>query len=1230
MVYLRLLLSAVVCGILLLPADVSASGKADYEKEYLFHKSKENYLEALKVLGEWSLTLRDQIQLETNVFRIEELLMYPECFDAVSGYVESLAGNNPAVRENPDIHARLDMVRNLAFLRKNMPAQARTILRRWGFLETCRILGPFNNYRASDFDAAPTFETVLKQDRIFHGKHYPVHWFDGETNLRGKIDIKEIECDTRNSLYYLKWNFNVHTPGTYILYVGKTGYTDIWINGVTVFKNRKRHAYGVDQYRIVMELVRGTHRVLVKTGDAEPHGIKISLRITNERGEGISTAKNIPDPAVTGMVKVKETSWFRTLAALAGNKNTGGRQDFITAYLIIRAGLDSEEDREADRFLQAAVKYREWAHPSSYYMAFRESQSEKKEHYLRMALVANPGCIESMLMLAGVKLSSGFLYEALPLIEEAKKQNPSTAGWAGMRVEAFKMKGWYHEALKISLGITHSLFPSRAYAVRADIESLQEKYHRALSACEELLRLDAFNRNALFSALECCEKAGLYEKAVTLIETHLELYTRDVQLRTLLAKFIGLSREERAALAYLGAALKISPFNRNLCLMTGNLYRAMGNRELGMYFLRQACSYGPGDFSLRQYYDSISGNRADVDEFLVRTDIEKLAEGADRYANEPAVVLLDEYVVRILPDESHERWFRKVIRIQDPGSIGDFSRHYIVYNPVTDRVENARLSVTTDGSTIETDEGHTRSLSDPESSLYYDLKVKVLTAQSLRKGSIVDFSYCVRSNEGRLYHGYFGQSFTAGSEYRTLKTNIVVSVPSNKKLYHHLAGINKKALTRHSTDGRLLYHVVIDDIAPFKKEHMMPHFSEIQPAVVITSHRDWHSVYLWYEGLIKDKAVVTDEMRAKISALISPDDPVPEKIRKIYNFVTSQIRYAGFELGIGGLQPRSSDTTFRSGMGDCKDVTMLLISLLRECGIKAGFALIRTREKGEINRGIPYLGQFNHAICHVDYEKGIFLDATSKLTGFRELPPGDRDVSAFVLKDKGYEFINTGGSFYLENRERAATVVTINDDGAARCRRTIIKEGYFASTSRYELLNREGKVDRISTYWNDRYTGARVGTLTVLSHDTELPVSYSYALDIPALVRIHGRYATMKSFLAPSDYFSGLAVMKNRKYPILLPGPSETLVSIQYRLPESWSVVRLPNNESRSYRNFNASFEYFRKTPTLLEIRSVIRFKEYRIPAADYADFREFARFIHQKENERIVLKKTAGEIKSK
>jgi hypothetical protein len=260
----------------------------------------------------------------------------------------------------------------------------------------------------------------------------------------------------------------------------------------------------------------------------------------------------------------------------------------------------------------------------------------------------------------------------------------------------------------------------------------------------------------------------------------------------------------------------------------------------------------------------------------------------------------------------------------------------------------------------------------------------------------------------------------------------------------------------------------------------MPPRSEILPALYFSSQRDWNDLAAWYRSLLRGKIIMSDEMKKDLAALISPGDSDMEKVSKIYNHVTDAIRYVGFELGIGALQPRSTDQTYRTRMGDCKDIALVLTAMLREAGIDASIAMVKTRDRGTTNTSAPSLGEFNHAICYVNLEGGFFLDGTRDNCSFRELPSDDRDIEALMVNEKTQRFINTGSSIYDPNSEHGNHRTHPESRRLRHPQENLEKHGDSAASSRQDLGDSRKKEKSLNEYWNNLFAGSSVSDLEIV------------------------------------------------------------------------------------------------------------------------------------------------------
>src|SRR5262249_47320258 len=103
---------------------------------------------------------------------------------------------------------------------------------------------------------------------------------------------------------------------------------------------------------------------------------------------------------------------------------------------------------------------------------------------------------------------------------------------------------------------------------------------------------------------------------------------------------------------------------------------------------------------------------------------------------------------------------------------------------------------------------------------------------------------------------------------------------------------------------------------------------------------------------------------------------------------------------IAGVRPHASPIVLERGYGDCKDKAVLLIQLAKQVGVKLQFALLRTTNKGKVERDVPNQ-QFNHAIVYVPVQGGVeepsFLDPTSEALDLGNWPAIDQGAQSLVL-----------------------------------------------------------------------------------------------------------------------------------------------------------------------------------------------------------------------------------------
>ncbi len=210
----------------------------------------------------------------------------------------------------------------------------------------------------------------------------------------------------------------------------------------------------------------------------------------------------------------------------------------------------------------------------------------------------------------------------------------------------------------------------------------------------------------------------------------------------------------------------------------------------------------------------------------------------------------------------------------------------------------------------------------------------------------------------------------------------------------------------------------LTDLPPRPTEVSMPPESTIQTALLFSpvdfslgsfkgSFVSWDAVAGWYRSLSAGCYGLSAETRDQVRRQLAGAKDDKEKVERLYRFLQAGTRYVAIELGIGGWQPHGAEAVFLTRQGDCKDLTTLLIAMLKEAGVAAYPALVLTRDEGELIRDFPS-NQFNHLLTFVPLEKDTFwLDCTAHFLPALELPANVEGCSALVVKEDRGELLVT-------------------------------------------------------------------------------------------------------------------------------------------------------------------------------------------------------------------------------
>lgn len=340
-----------------------------------------------------------------------------------------------------------------------------------------------------------------------------------------------------------------------------------------------------------------------------------------------------------------------------------------------------------------------------------------------------------------------------------------------------------------------------------------------------------------------------------------------------------------------------------------------------------------------------------------------------------------------------------------------------------------------------------------------------------------------------------------------LRLDYAVSSPPELPLRHTLlrAAVSNTvsyAATRQP-DGRTLHTWKIRDVPRIFPEPDMPPLHTQVQRLLVSTLPDWRTVSRWYWTLCQPAlAKVTPQMRQKIDALVAGAATRDEKIRRIFKFVSQEIRYMGItaEEVSPGYEPHDVNLTFDNRYGVCRDKAALLAALLPLAGIPAYPVLINASNKMDPDAPLPY---FNHAITAVDKPGGGYelMDPTDENT--RDLFPAYLcNRSYLVAKETGEALLVSDVYPAEKNLARIATEGTLDETDTLLLKTKIRFDGINDNAYRSHFLNLKAEQRRkfFETVLKNRFAGAEVLACTITPddlQDTDTPLDVALTARIP-------------------------------------------------------------------------------------------------------------------------------------
>ncbi|KAA5825757.1 DUF3857 domain-containing protein [Algibacter amylolyticus] len=332
---------------------------------------------------------------------------------------------------------------------------------------------------------------------------------------------------------------------------------------------------------------------------------------------------------------------------------------------------------------------------------------------------------------------------------------------------------------------------------------------------------------------------------------------------------------------------------------------------------------------------------------------------------------------------------RLVMKITDNVGIQNASTVSVSYDPAYQSLKFHSINVIRDNKIIDkldlSNFQVMRRELNTEIYLYDGSLSAVMNISDVRTGDIIDYSYSI--------YGFnplskkYSQSFYLNDIDPIGKIN--VSILSNNKLNHKTFNTSP-VLNLTKVNNLNKYHWVVSNTTKLDYEENIPSWKFIYNTLFVSEYNSWAEVVDWGIKLYEVNTKIDNKLQLKINEINNAFTSKGEKIKATLDFVQNDVRYLGFEFGIGGYKPFTPNLVFERRFGDCKDKSLLMITMLKEMGIEAYPMLVNTTLKHSIKELLPSPKFFDHCVVKVvDNKSKYYYDPTITNQG------GDYDSTHF-------------------------------------------------------------------------------------------------------------------------------------------------------------------------------------------------------------------------------------------
>lgn len=452
--------------------------------------------------------------------------------------------------------------------------------------------------------------------------------------------------------------------------------------------------------------------------------------------------------------------------------------------------------------------------------------------------------------------------------------------------------------------------------------------------------------------------------------------------------------------------------------------------------------------------------------------------------------------------------------------------------------------------------------------IYDGSLTSIINLTDVRVGDIVEYAYTLRGYNP-VHKDHIDRRFYLDDTSAKLFHRIIVPDKLHVDVKHFNINVNPDIQKRN---GQTVYTWERDNVTSPQSDDNTPGWYNPYEIGSVSSFTSWAEVNTWATTLFRVKESDKNFLKEAAKQQFKSSD-AETYTRDVIRFVQDEIRYLGFETGLNTHQPYPPIRIYNQRFGDCKDKSLLLVTLLKARNIEAYPVLVSTTRRGTLADFLPSAYIFDHCVVQVSLTGKIFyVDPTINNQGgipgeSLYFPPYGKGL---VIDGRSADFVSFGEIVPTSVHEKQ----TYTADSIGSGTRLIIHTTYTGREadvvrSDWESMASKQIQQNYKEFYAEQYPDIELAKNISFSDNRDNNVIVvEEVYHIPKLWLPNGQDSNIVSttfrFLSLETYLNVSHFVKRRS-PYRLSYPLDRTVSIDIDLPYDWNLKDDNINISNEY-----------------------------------------------------------------